>query len=738
MQGVSLHHDLDRTILRIAASLCRRIAVSVTAAMTLCAICVAQDVAPLNNTIKHGYTIQQSVDLGGHIADYSGSGPMYDTLVNLQSGPRILGHFLEMHAVPGAKHLFFDNLTTSSFGYGGDPNNMTILRMSKGKLYDFRGLFRRDRQYFDYNLLANPLIPATSNTYVPALDSPHLFNTVRRMTDVDLTFLPLSVISFRAGYSQNVAEGPSYSSVHFGADALLLQNWRNSTDTWTAGVDWKAYRKTLVSYDEIITHYKGDTNWQLAGLNYQLANGTPASLGIDIFTAAGSPCAAPIANGTTTPPTINPACNGYLQYTRYQPARTLLPTEELRFQSSDIKNIQLNGRIRYTGASMDVPEYNEYFNGLQTRGSLRAATITGSSKAQRINVSADFGVVWQISSRVSLSDQYDFWDFRQSGMNTLTEVDQGGTSMLTAPGTPKTPVVTTVDSFMGQKTHVNTLTAAWQASARASFSLGYRYRNREIVMGDPFGPYTVPIHEQGAIFGAELQPVQQWRINSEIELIYADESYTQISPRQLQHYRIRTTYKPVAWTTLSGTFNDLERRDNVTYVNHLDHSRSVTFGASVMPNEHYGFGLNYGYIDVFTQTDECYTATPAPVGAVTSSPACVANGTPYLTSGYYDAPTQYGSIDITLVPVKKFRSTLGYRMNAVNGTTVAINLRQVPGSLQSQYQSPYATIAWTLAQGWIWKADWNYYSYGEGTPIGPTSPRSFRGNVYTLGVHHDF
>ena len=36
-----------------------------------------------------GYTIHQSVDLGGRITNLNGSGAMYDTLVNLQSGPRV-------------------------------------------------------------------------------------------------------------------------------------------------------------------------------------------------------------------------------------------------------------------------------------------------------------------------------------------------------------------------------------------------------------------------------------------------------------------------------------------------------------------------------------------------------------------------------------------------------------------------------------------------------------------------
>ncbi len=152
---------------------------------------VAQDPKPIS---ADGYTIHQTADLGGHIVQQSGSTSMYDTLVNLQSGPRVLGQTLEMHAIPGANHPFFDTLFAASNGFGGDPINFVTLRMSKGKLYDFQSLFRRDRQYFDYNLFDNPLIPAgvVSNgyTFPQVQNSPHLFNTVRRMTDINLTLLP--------------------------------------------------------------------------------------------------------------------------------------------------------------------------------------------------------------------------------------------------------------------------------------------------------------------------------------------------------------------------------------------------------------------------------------------------------------------------------------------------------------------------------------------------------------------
>ena len=64
---------------------------------------------------------------------------MYDTLVNIQSGPRVLGQTFTMHAVEGTKHPLLDRLSAFSSGFGGDPNNFAKLDFSKGKLYEFSG-----------------------------------------------------------------------------------------------------------------------------------------------------------------------------------------------------------------------------------------------------------------------------------------------------------------------------------------------------------------------------------------------------------------------------------------------------------------------------------------------------------------------------------------------------------------------------------------------------------------------
>jgi hypothetical protein len=708
------------------------VAIAISAMAQVTPPAIAHDATPPTpaDNIRYGYVIHQSVDLGGHIADYSGSGAVYDTMVNLQSGPRILEQSLDLRAVDPSHVILFDHLSTNSFGYGGDPYTVSFLNIAKGKIYDFRGSFRRDRQYFDYDLLANPLIPPASSPFVPILDSPHLYNTVRRMTDLNLTLIPLGPVSVRIDYNHNVSEGPSNSTIHVGTEALLTQFWRNSTDSYTAGLDWKPIPLTSFSYDEFITHYKGDTTWQLTGLKYQLSNGTPVSLGIDISSLWASPCANPF----TSSGVVNPTCNGFLAYNRSAPTRTLVPTEQLRFQSASIPKLTMNGRLLYSAATSNLINFNELFNGLTSRSALRESLVTGSAHIRRINVSGDYSLAWQITPTITATNLFDFWNFRMPGTNTFTETDYAGTSMLNPPGA--TTTTTTPDyQFINQKTKTDTFVVAWDVTTRARLSAGYRYRSRIITDG---GGDFIPIHENWGLFGAALRPTAQLRVNFNVDAMYADNAFTRISPRQLQHYIVRTTYKPHTWLTFAGTVNIRESRDNVDTVNHLEHNRDFSFGTSISRSERWSLDLNYAYDSVFSSTIECYTSTPAPPTAGLAPPVCVAAGTPLLSTGYYNAPAQFGSIGFMVVPIKRVHLNAGYRMSAVNGTSDVINIRQVSGSLQSQLQSPYANLVIDIAPNWSWKADYNYYGYGEGSPIGPTLPRSFRGNVYTLAVHYAF
>jgi hypothetical protein len=812
-------------------------------------------------TVPEGYAIHQTVDLGGRIANTTGSGAMYDTLVNLQSGPRVLGETFEMHALPGKKSTLVDSLSAIGSGFGGDPNSFTKLDFSKGKIYEFSGLFRRDRQYFDYDLLGNPNIPGGQSipigpTGAPTgslpwpqvLQSPVLFNTVRRMTDTSLTILPLSTVTYRVGYSQNIFQGPtlSPSGYQFAKyDAVLQENQRNSTDDFTGGIDWKLVPGTQLTFEEQIDHYKEGSYFTLAPGDFivQEPDGTKAALN-DYDSQTPYPSSACNANsvGTTpilsapqTPgglPVINPACAVVTSYLRSQPTRILYPTEILRLQSSSIRNVAMNGDFRYTDANMNLPNYYDSYQGLN--GTTRSLTYTAIAKAHRAVVAADYGIVWQAMNTFSLSDQVDFSSVHQPGTTTMTSLTTLSTPATAGNETINYPTLTTTNAaagastfegsgavgtslpgYFGQNFLTNNLTGTWDVSSRATLSLTYRHETHTIAQGFPHNvPLavgattngTVTINENGGIFNAALRPAANWNVNGTVEVLYADNAFTPVSPRQTKHYRVHTMYRPKPWATISGAYNDLERHNNTNNnqsavaagddpyegpIDHVDHSRFVSLGAVLSPNEHYGLDFNYAYSDVYAATNICYdngdqnapgtpstlpgTASTNSSGGAAVCPGVYTRGSTtqladWFARDFMDAPTQYGSVALTISPVDKIRSNIGYRISAVSGSQFFNDARAVNGSLQSAYQSPYVSVAWTVHPGWILKAEYNFYGYGEGGPSGPqfcstststtspvvpctslpeptgltespaglTAPRNFHANNVTLAMHYEF
>jgi len=765
----------------------------------------AQDETKKDTAPKHFYLGSGSIELGGHMVGRSGSSSMWATMVNQQSGPRILGETLHEHSTDPRKTPFFDDLSLNSFGYGGDPYASTTLNMYKGKIYKFNADFRRNRSYFDYNLFGNSLIPQDAVPYVPILHSPHLMNLVRRSIGTDLTLLPLSRVSLRAGYWRTYSEGPGFSSnvSKSATNPLLDQAWRYSDDVWTGGFDFKPFRKTVLNYDQSVTHFKRDTTYKLdqGQLAFQLANGTPVSQGLNIFTTDANTCLLP---GTTN--TIKDKCNGTLAYNRNEPVRTVFPTEQFRFVTTAIPNVSINGRMLYSSGSSEVDHYSEYYAGwsdssINTTGRNLIRYSGGGANGhfaslRRINVSGAMGITAQLGPKVELSDIVDYRTFRNPSQSRPYTQTQFGTSLAntsnfydpglcpppyTASTCPLHTTKTAADisdgnrhTYLSQAITSNTAIASYAPINRFKVSLGYRWRDRYIVhlqqttttstFTPPFAnrgtcakvalnadgtctvtPVSTPswqhdeIHENWGLFGITTQPTSNLNIKLNVEAMSADKSFTQISPRQLQHYVLRTIYRPNSMVSFAGAVNWLEDRDNVEYVHHLAHARDFSFGTTIDPGNKWSLEMNYAYDNDFSRTDVCYYATsPLPGAGTCQFPGHVEQVQPFLGNGYYNAPSHFGSVFLAMTPTKKLQFHTGYTMSRSTGTSEILNERQVQGSLASQFQMPSSDIAYQIHPGWFWKAAWNYYGYGEDGPSGPTLPRDFHGNMFTLSVKHDF
>jgi hypothetical protein len=767
------------------------------------------------------YNIKQSIEFGGRFASIGGDTQTYDTFVNLQQGPRLLGFTTEMNSLNHHGSLF-DRLYFSNFGYGGDPNDVSRLRISKNKWYDFDALFRRDENFLNYSLLANPLNPTAPFTNGPPgygppactncvlSNSPHAYNSRRRMSDYNLTFLPQSRVRFRLGYARNVNDGPAFSTIHQGTEQFLLSDVKDTVNAYRLGVDFKILPRTNISYDQIFTYYKGDTGLSDNNQNFLLANGTPIDLGVSFNATANQPCGGTFLAGGL----VNPACSAYISYLRHGRTRTNSPTEQLSMQSNYFRSWDFSARASYTAGDMNVNNWIESLTGREARTNLYNQNNSGPIFGRHVAANADFGATWRITEKLSFIDSFHFANWHNPAEFDDSSCSFFNANMLVAPrdftstaavlplsipctppsnavaGTPvhnasSAPDISfAVSSLLlkqDEKTNLSEL--EYQFSSRLGVRAGFRYRHRAIDDSDfetatniyfpsnanrgacalaagalPDGctaigggafAFVTPgpeadtgetlINEYAGLFGIWARPLNHWRISFDAELMGADNSFTRISPRQTQEYRLRSTYKPVDWFHVGGSITIWEGRNNVAEVNNLQHNRVYAVSAGFQPSEKIGVELGYDYNDVFSQILVCFTSSAVVTGP--NSVGCT--GVPGLIQqlSTYTNKSNFGYFDASWSPFRRLTARLGANLTGTSGTVLIISPNAPSGPLDSTYYQPFGGIDYRIAKGWTGRAYWGYYGYHEDPDNvfqDIFAPRNFRANLVTLSLRYAF
>jgi hypothetical protein len=781
------------------------------------------------------YNIQQTVEFGYRNSMIGGNLNNYNTFEDLNSGVRLFDYTVNMRSIDH-RGVLFDNLSFSNFGYGGDPNDVSRLRMSKNRWYDFRALYRRDKNIWNYNLLANPLNPASFNPETPIINSPHALDLSRRMQDYDLTLFPESRLRFRLGYSRNVNSGPAFTSLEGGTEPLLSENVRETTNAYRMGVDYRGISKTTLSFDEMLTYSKVDNIETDNNLTYQLSNGTPVDLGL-VFTGT-SPCANPITNAVATPPTVTPNCNGYLSYGQVQNPRSTFPTERFSFQSTYIKNFSTTGSASYSSGNNTVTGFNETIDGWATRTVTRGSTTGGPAEAKRVSVNVNWSGEYRVTDKLDVVDEFRYDNWRIPSMWATAETNLFATSLtapgqtglllpisMVSPGTfaticptapyngPNCPQHNTssgadvtdelVSQFLGQNIRSNTIELKYDISRRVSAYAGYMYTARMIAdysatfdtgeiyfPGGPTGTLAnhylaargdcavilgalpagcavnadgsiqegspanfvaeagndtarnlYDIHENVALLGATVRPTDRLRITADLMFGYDDNSFTRISPRQLQSYKIQVRYTPTPWANISGSVDIHENRDNVSMVNNLEHGRTYGFVTTLAPNPKLFVDFGFNYMDIFAQTEICFPdtgstifTTPCPIVGATS---------PLGTLSSYSSDDYYAYGDVIWKPYKRVTVLLGYAGSIVRGNTTFLNPMTPTGTLDFNYVKPLASLAFDIYKGLSYKTAWNYYGYndtGVANPAGlATLPlQDFNGSNVTFSFRYAF
>ena len=729
-----------------------------------------------------GYHVTQSIEVGGRITNVTGSQPMYNTLVDYQTGARILEQSLTMQSL--THQDIFDTLTASSFGWGGDPEQAARVRVNKYGWYTFSGSYQHMQNYFNYDLLANPLNPPSGTPFIPILDSPHSYYNRQNLYNFDLVVLPMHRISFRAGYNHNRITGPSFSSVHQGTESLNNQNWDTTLNGYRLGVDFRVTKKTTLSYTQLLQYYTGGSTYSMNTFNsWPLSNGSTVSFGLPWFNG-GSPCSAPLTNGIA-----NPVCNGYTNYSLFQHAYTTTPTEQLNLVSSSIKWLDFNGQYQYSHAHSSTP-LTETFFGLTTRSNNLGYTTGGSGANSRWNsASADVSGTIHINDQLRLVEVFRFRNFSVAGTLLDQEAAYFNAASLGA-GSLLNPIATfpptilshgsssaadftneVTTDMIGQKSYENDIQLQYDVSRTFGVRTGFVWNQLTIqprnefsaALGDIYYPNTpnrgncvgVPLNPDGSCtFIGVIEPwevssteinrysavIGAWYRNGSLhanvnaQIGGADNYLYRIDPTTFFNVKGNVSYAPRPWLMLAGNFNFEQAQNNSGDINFNQHNYVGMVNATIMPGKRWGLDLAYNFDAIQQNIFICFNDSFVPPGTTT----CFGDSTLKQVYGIYQAHTQYANFAFTLTPIDRMTIRLGYGIVDNQGRTTQFNTLQPLGPLNSTYQTPLAAVDFLVHKNVTFKAGWNYYQYGESDFVGPTAPRYFHANNATLALRYAF
>ena len=112
-------------------------------------------------------------------------------------------------------------------------------------------------------------------------------------------------------------------------------------------------------------------------------------------------------------------------------------------------------------------------------------------------------------------------------------------------------------------------------------------------------------------------------------------------------------------------------------------------------------------------------------------------GAPFLQSpSVYKEAINYGGASVYLKPFSRLTLNAGYTLTSTSGSTLILNPNSPTGPLSFNYTLPMVMVQFDLTKRLSYKTGWNYYDYNEKSDPGPTLPRDFHGNTFTLSLRY--
>lgn len=347
-----------------------------------------------------GFGVQGSASMGYRFTDVKGYEPMYEELVNLKSGPRLMDFSIFGHN--DDPNAFANNFSLTMSGMGGDPYPGAQLTLSKSKLYDLRVNWRQSYFYFNQN---DGIILPTLN--VPGLTDNHDWSTVRKVGSIDFTVHATNNLRFHFQYYRTSFTGPTFST--FSPDFL------DSPGSWGGYARANAYSWYAPTFDTANRITGGiDYTWHQWNFHYNVGYQT---FDDNITLNPASPGELSIAETTGAPLTSG-------SWSDYR--RLTTPVSEFSYSGKPLSWLETRGSYlfyRYSGPAT----FDQSFTGVNPPNAYSVAQ-SGRATVSEPNNIAEQGFTIHVKPWWDIDLDYRYSRFTTSTVGVFSSLFNGTTS----------------------------------------------------------------------------------------------------------------------------------------------------------------------------------------------------------------------------------------------------------------------------------------------------------------------
>jgi len=597
----------------------------------------------LTGSIDLGYRWQTGV---------GGSFDTYRSIVNLGSGPKLLGVDF---TILDPKHRVFDQLRVRANSWGGDPYTTFHLDAKKAKLYEFNADYR-NIAYF--NFLPSYADPLLSRGVVLNEQS---FDTHRRFASLQLDLLPGNWFIPYVAYDRDAGSGRGVTAfVSDGNEYAVPNTLRDRTSLYRGGVRFEL-RRFHVTLEAGGTRFSDDQSVFTDSSSKNFGNRTGSLLGQTLFLS--NLLASYGISGTSKYTKALFTANATPWLDLYGQFLFSQPDSDVNYRQSDTGNFLLQSQLLF---------YNS-----------QQYLVSAESKLP--HTSASLGAEIRPGHRVRILESWltDRLHQSSSANQTLT---------VSSALTRSAPSSALLSSLLTTNYNQEEINIFFDATSRLTLRGGYRY-----VWGDAHDLTLPPaglasadrgkLRRNVGIGGIVFRPTQKISISGEVEDGSSGAAYFRTSLYDYRKVRARARYQATEALSISADFS-LLKNENPLPGNRFDYlaqqeSLSVLWAPSKT------WDLQGSYSRSTLRSDISY----------------------FVPQDFQLALSRYRDNAHTVTAL--LSATLPGRSTFVPKFSAGGSFFISSGSRPTNYFQPSAKLFVPVRKNLNWFTEWQYYGYGE-------------------------